>query len=187
MGEPSKEPSKSPPEPLPPTPSNNLLTAPPKTVDAMVVLWTTPSSTSRLPHSCSKETTHTRVLTDNASTSHPRVSVKLPTSSMLVLLTNKCNLLLPRDQLPLMGKPIKWPSKDTPVVSLPVDAEVPSITVSSLLVMEPNPDKTTSSSRTPGVPHGVLTDTSRSHQLNAVSSPLLPTQLSDLNDQTNLS
>merc|ERR1712086_1017572 len=104
---------------------------------------------------------------------------------MLMLLTLKCKLLLPRDQLPLPSKPIKWPSKDTPVVSLPVDVDLPSITVSSLLVTEPNPDKTTFSSRTPGVPHGVLTDTSRSHQLNAVSSPLLPTQLSDPNDPKN--
>merc|ERR1712021_242930 len=153
-----------------PTPSNNSSIAPPLTLDAMVVLWTTLSNTSRLPHSNMRMTTPTMPEDTDAPTSNPRHTVLSKVTTMLPK-DPKPNLRLPspKDQSPLPSKPIKWPSKDTPVVSSPQDVDPNSTTVSSLSDTEPRTDKTSSSSRTPGEQAGESTDTSRLHQPNAVS------------------
>merc|ERR1711990_1085524 len=86
----------------------------------------------------------------------------------------------PKPQSPSPSRPTNLPSNSTAVVSSPPDAEANSTTVSSPSYTEPRTDKSTSSSRTPGAPHGVLTVMSRWLHPNA-ESPLLPlTQPSDL-------
>merc|ERR1719230_5949 len=55
-------------------------------------------------------------------------------------------------QFPLLLKLIKWYSKDTRMVSLPMDVEASSIMVSSLSDMEDQEQKNTSLSKN----HGVL-------------------------------
>merc|ERR1712176_1116308 len=66
-----------------------------------------------------------------------------------------------RDQLPSPLRPIKLSSKDTPAVSsTPRLAEPNSTTPSPPLVTDPSQDKSTTSSETPGVPHGERKDTS---------------------------
>merc|ERR1711990_380228 len=154
-----------------------------KTKAAMVDLWTTLSNTSSPTHSCSSLSTHTTPREDtSASMFPPRVLVRSHPTRMLpkISLVNNSWPLLPRDQLPLPSKPIKWPSKVTTVVSSPTDVVRNSTTVSSLSAMVPRVTRTTSSSRTPGVHPGDLMDTSRSHQKNAVSPPLPHTLLSEI-------
>merc|ERR1711865_157412 len=161
-----------------PSPSNNLLTAPSRTLDARVDSWTTLSSTLRPHHSCSSLSTHTLPRTvESASTLPPRESVKLPPSRMSPKMSQANNSWppSPRAQSPLPSKPINSPSRDIPVVSSPVDVARNSTMVSSLSVMV----KDISSSRTHGVPHGELTDTSRWPQASAVSPPPLLSHLSD--------
>merc|ERR1712032_854849 len=114
--------------------SNNSLTAPSRTTVATEVSWTTPSNTLRLPHSCSRLTTHTREETDTAPTLPPRVLVRSRDSRMspetpLVL---NSELPSPRDQSPLPSRLINSSSRDTEKVSSPTDAEANSTTVSSL-------------------------------------------------------
>merc|ERR1711988_1491255 len=86
----------------------------------------------------------------------------------------------PRDQSPSPSRPTNLPSRDTPVVLPPADAVPDSTTVSSLLDTERRTERSTSSSRTPGVPPGEMLDTSRSEPRTfAVSSCKPHTQLSD--------
>merc|ERR1712195_149608 len=86
------------------------------------------------------------------------------------------------NQCLLPSKPIKWPSNHTPVVSSLPDVDNNSITVSSPSDTEPLTEATSSSSRTPGVLHGVITVTLESEPPTtpAVSSMLLPTQKLEL-------
>jgi len=65
--------------------------------------------------------------------------------SELTHLVLNSELPLLKDQYPLPLKPINTPSKVTPVVLSPQDVAKTLTTVSSLLVMVPKTDKTTSS------------------------------------------
>merc|ERR1712086_1155492 len=161
-----------------PTLSNNSLTAPSRTQDVMEDSWTTLSSTLRTHHSCSRPNTHTLPrMEEHANMSAPRELVRLLTSRMSPKMSQASNLWPPslRAQSPLPLKPINSPSRDIPVVSSPQDVARNSTTVFSLSVMV----RDISSSRTHGVPHGVLTDTSRWPQASAVSPPPLPSHPSD--------
>merc|ERR1712178_91652 len=127
--------------------------------------------------------THTLELTTLALMIHPQLSELSRASLMLAhpTLTHP-NLRLPSktDQSPSPSRPTNWPSKDTPVVLSPVDAVPNSTTVSSLSDTEKRTERSTSSSRTPGVPPGEMLDTSRSEPRTfAVSSCKPHTQLSD--------
>merc|ERR1719502_697755 len=139
------------------------------------------SSTLRKTHSCSSLPTHTRPERDTASTRSPRVRATSRASRMseeIPLVTNS-RLLLPRDQSPLPSRLTNSPSRDTTLVSSPTDVE-PSLTmVSSPSDTVPKAPKSTSSSRTPGVPLGETRDTSRLLQTCAVSPTNHPTQLSE--------
>jgi len=64
------------------TQSNNSLTAQPKTMDAMEVLWTMPSNTSNLILLSLKLTTHTKLKLEHAHTLNLQELVKLSTSLM---------------------------------------------------------------------------------------------------------
>merc|ERR1712100_579164 len=88
-------------------------------------------------------------------------------------------LPLLRDQSLLPSRPTSSSSRCTPTVSSPTDVARISTTVFSPSDTEPRADKSTSSSRTPGVPHGETKDTSRSLHPNAVSPTNHPTQLSE--------
>merc|ERR1711935_60428 len=176
--EPSRVLCKSHQELFSPSLSNNLLTAPSRTQDVTEDSWTSLSSTLRKHHSCSRPTTHTLVRMErHANMSHPRESVRLLPPRMSPKMSQASNLWPPslRAQSPLPLKPINSPSRDIPVVSSPQDVARNSTTVFSLSVMV----RDISSSRTHGVPHGVLTDTSRWPQASAVSPPPLPSHPSD--------
>ena len=141
---------------------------------------TTPSPTLRRPHSSKSLTTHTLPETEPAKPPKPRKSEPLLDSPMLpkLLLNSRLPSTSPPSQLP--SKPTKWPSKCTPQVSSPPDAEPTLTTVSSPSDMVPSTDKTTSSSRTHGVHHGETKDTSESEPTTfAVSSKLPHTHTSD--------
>ena len=121
---------------------------------------------------------------DHALTLPPRDKERLyhtMMSAQTAQLNSRLPSLSPQSQLLL--RPTRWPSRDTPEESLPQDAEPPSITESSLLVTELTPPpETTSLSRTHGVLHGELTDTSTSVLVPATfaeSSPLPHIQLSE--------
>merc|ERR1719231_2120707 len=88
----------------------------------------------------------------------------------------------PRAQSLSPSRLINSPSRDTPVVSSPLDAEPSSTTVSSLSDTVDLDPRNTSSSRTPGEPHGETLDTSRSPHPSAVSPISHPTQLSEADD-----
>merc|ERR1711957_821732 len=151
--------------------SNSSLTAPRRTAVATVVLWTTLSNTLRPPHSCSRLPIHPLEDRLPASMFPPRDWVRLNPSRMSPETPPAPSSRLPsvRDQSPLPLRPTSSPSRVTPVVSSPADAEPASTTVSSPSDTELMPVRNTSSSRTPGVAHGVLTDTSRWPQISAVS------------------
>merc|ERR1711998_50236 len=91
-------------------------------------------------------------------------------------------LLLPTDQFLLPLRLTRLSSNPTPPVLLPhLLAELNLITVSSPSDTEPKVELTTSLSRTPGVPHGEIKDTSRSVlTTSAVSSPNHLSQLSEM-------
>lgn len=145
-------------EVLSPSQSNNSLIAQRSTEisAAMVVLWTMPSPILKPTRSKPKVPTHTKVLVElalmmllkaNSTSDH---TVMLPPTMPL-----NSKLPLPRDQFPLLLKPTRWSSNSTMVVSLTVPlVEQVSTTVSSLLVTELKPARTTGSLRTHGVPHG---------------------------------
>merc|ERR1712046_494809 len=165
-------------EPSSPTLSSSSLIAPSKTTAAMVVSWTTPSSTLSPAHSCSSPSTHTRAERELANLSRPKVRVRSSPSRTSAETPRVLSSELPstRDQSPLPSRPTSSPSRATPAVSSPTDAEPTSTTVSSPSATEPRAAKSTSSSRTPGAPHGVTTVMSRSHQTSAVSPTSHPTQ-----------
>ena len=85
------------------------------------------------------------------------------------------------DQSQLLLRPTNQSSNHTDVVSSPADSVVRnSTTVSLLSDMDQRTEKTTSSSRTHGVPHGEWTDTSRSVKtMSVVSSTNHHTQLNE--------
>merc|ERR1712070_1273461 len=138
----------SPPVSSNPSPSNNSSTATRLTKAATVVSWTTPSNISSPTHFNSSLPTHTPVKMEAALTSNPLVLVKLLDSPM--------SPHLPPNSRP-PSRPTKPLSNSTLVVSSPPDAVANSTTVSSPSDTEPRTEPTTSSSRTPGAPHGVLT------------------------------
>merc|ERR1712070_229194 len=170
----------SPPVSSNPSPSNNSSTATRLTKAATVVSWTTPSNISSPTHFNSSLPTHTPVKMEAALTSNPLVLVKLLDSPMSPHLPPNSRPPSPRPQSPSPSRPTKPLSNSTLVVSSPPDAVANSTTVSSPSDTEPRTEPTTSSSRTPGAPHGVLTVMLRWPHPNA-ESPLLPlTQPSDL-------
>merc|ERR1711881_649784 len=147
----------------------------------MVDSWTTLSSTLRATHSRPSLSTHT---TPEDPSSDARLSHLLPSQvpsphSLMSPPTAQLNSRLPsiRDQSPLPLRPTNPSSRCTPVESSPhPHAERNSTTVSSLSDMV----RDTSSSRTPGVPHGETRDTSRSlthPPTSAESSPSHPTHM----------
>merc|ERR1719313_752554 len=156
---PSRDPCSSPPEPSSPTLSSSSSIAPSKTAAAMVVSWTTPSSTLSPTHSCLSPSTHTRADRELASSFRPKVRVSSSPSRMSAETPRVISSELPsaRVQSPLPSRPTSSPSRATLVVSSPTDAEPTSTTVSSPSDTELRAAKSTSSSRTPGVHHGVTT------------------------------
>jgi len=161
-----------------PSPSNNLLTAPSRTLVATVDGWTLPSNTSRPTHSCWSQLTHTLLELELASTKRPRVSVRSRPTRMSAQMLLVLALRLPskKDQSQSPLRPTRLHSSSITLVSSPRDVDLNLTTVSSLLDTEPSTDKTTSLSRTLGDHHGETKDTSESPQTNVVSPMPLPTQ-----------
>merc|ERR1719396_274085 len=124
-------------------------------------------------------TLRTRVSADHAGLSPPLVPLRVLCSSPPEPSSRLPSL---RDQSPLPSRPTNSPSRLTTLVSSPTDAETTSTTVSSPSDTVPRTDLSTSSSRTLGVPHGELLDTSRSPQTSAVSPTRPPTQPSERNE-----
>merc|ERR1711998_345193 len=120
--------------------------------------------------SCSSLTTHTLPRDIAADTTNLRVRSRF--NHTLMLDTLPLNLRPPSDnsQSPSPSRPTNPPSNSTTRVSSPRDAVPSSTTVSSPSDTELMRTlvKSTSSSRTPGVPAGDSTDTSRLPQINAV-------------------
>merc|ERR1719265_969942 len=108
---------------------------------------------------------------DLAHTTLRMVLAKLSLSRMSPQIPLESNSwpLSPRHQSLLPSRPIRAPSNSTTPVSSPRAAVTDSTTVSSLSDTEPITDKSTSSSRTPGDPHGETRATSRSPPTSAVS------------------
>merc|ERR1711998_737123 len=114
------------------------------------------SNTLRLPLLKPSLTIHTLPEMELAHTLHQRVLVRLSHSMMFHPEVHP-NLRLPllRDQFQSPLRLTRLLSKATLVVSsLDLLVELNSTTVSSLSDTAPKTDKTTSSSRTHGVPHG---------------------------------
>lgn len=127
------------------------------TVDGKLMVSTTSKITSRKW----KKNTNTLPEMDPANTSLPLQSKIFPTLTSQPTHLPNSRLPSQSNQSQLPSKPTHQFSKDTPVVfSTPPLAEPALITPSLLLVMEPKKDKITTSSETPGVPHGVSLVTS---------------------------
>ena len=148
------------------TPSNNSLIAPPPTVTMVATVdgWTMPSNTSRLLHLLPLLTILTKPRMELAIT--PKQTVD-PVPFQDILMSQETTLMLLRTLLSsvqslLPSKPTKLLSNTTPPVLLPLDAELPSITVSWLSDTELKTDKSSSSLRINGVLLGVTMVTSRS-------------------------
>jgi hypothetical protein len=144
------------------------------TTDAMVDSWTTLSNTSETTVLSSKKLIHTLPEMELANPSN-LISLE-PSPTTLMFNTLKLNSELPstNHQSLLPSKPINTFSKLINPVSSPQDVEPTSITVSSLLDMEPSTDPTSSSSKTPGELDGEMKVTLESDlpTTSAVSSTL---------------
>merc|ERR1712157_619594 len=175
------------PELLPPFPNRNSLTA---TIsdprDATVVPWLEPSSGTSLTRPKLKLTTSTPPRLAPATLPTTPDSSTPPDSSRS-LLTPHLPLWPPfrLDQPQLPSRLTRLLSKPTSLESSTAKLAEPSLTtVSSLLDTELRTVRTTTSSRTPGTPPGVTTDTSRlpttvMAKVSAVSRWLLSAQLAE--------
>merc|ERR1712183_729 len=175
------------PELLPPFPNRNSLTATISALrDATVVPWLEPSSGTRRTRPKLKLTTSTPARLAPATLPTTLDSSTPPDSSKSLLTPHLLSWPpLRLDQLQLPSKLTRLPSRPTSPESSTAKLAEPSLTtVSSLSDMEPRTARTTTSSRTPGTPPGVTTDTSRLPTtvmalVSAVSRWLLSAQLAE--------